>query len=274
MSAEKEIANFWYNKQGYFTINNIKTTSNKDAGILALKLNKGLNEVLHIGISCSITNNVAEAGNIEKSLRSVIHAKFDDLDVISAISHHIEQFSIQKHKIRKELILGSMPKSRKPDIIKEFNKNGIKVVEFENIVYEMLEQLDTRYYKNDVIRTLQLVKYLFLNHPDKLAKLVINDNLTSMSRKEFLSNILENEYVIKEFRKTNADRLGEILKSSKIKPDELAGILEKEVLNNKTKRTFLDSLIQNKNIRKIINETIASGDKRAKKADVSLDRFF
>jgi hypothetical protein len=40
MSAEKEIVNYWYNKKGFFTINNIKTTNNKDVGILALKYDK------------------------------------------------------------------------------------------------------------------------------------------------------------------------------------------------------------------------------------------
>ena len=65
MSAEKDIVNFWYNKKGFFTINNLKTSSNKDVGILALKLdNDGVNGVFHIQVSCSITNNISETINL------------------------------------------------------------------------------------------------------------------------------------------------------------------------------------------------------------------
>ena len=63
MSAEKEIVNYWYNKKGLFTINNIKTSSNRDAGILALKFDKNIvNEVFHIEVSCSITNIIFQRG--------------------------------------------------------------------------------------------------------------------------------------------------------------------------------------------------------------------
>ena len=55
MSAEKEVVNFWLNRKGYFTVNNLKS-GNKDIGILALKFDKGsLTKVMHVEVNCSIT---------------------------------------------------------------------------------------------------------------------------------------------------------------------------------------------------------------------------
>ena len=102
MSAEKEIVNYWYNKKGLFTINNIKTNSNKDAGILALKFDKDrANEVFHIEVSCSITNNISEAANLDKSIRKIVDEKFEDKRVKDTINDQIKQFSIDKQKIKK-----------------------------------------------------------------------------------------------------------------------------------------------------------------------------
>ena len=270
MSAEKEIVNYWYNKKGLFTINNIKTSSNRDCGILALKFDKDkVNEVYHIEVSCSITNNIPETTNLSKSVSKIVDEKFEDEDVADAINNHIKNFSIQKNKIKKIIILGAVPKSRKSEIIKEFNQKEVEVIEFENILYDVLEQLDTQYYRNDIIRTLQLTKFLLLSEPTKLAKLLVNDTFSSSSRKEFLSSILDKEEIVKEFKKTNAERLSIILRNSSLKPTELAAMLDNSILNKKTRKLFLNSLIEQENTRKIMNK-----QKNVKKLDVSLNNFF
>src|SRR3989338_4730193 len=141
MSAEKEIVNYWYNKKGLFTINNIKTSSNRDCGILALKFDKDrINEVFHIEVACSITNNITETANLDKSIGKIVNEKFEENGVEEAISSHIRQFSVPKQKIKKIIILGAVPKSRKSDIIKEFNRKEVDVIEFENILYDVLER--------------------------------------------------------------------------------------------------------------------------------------
>ena len=196
MTAEKEIVNYWYNKKGFFTLNNIKTSNNRDAGILALKFDKDkVNEVFHIEVSCSITNNITETANLGKSIGKIVDEKFEDKDIAEAINNHIKNFSIQKNKIKKIIILGAVPKSRKSEIIKEFNQKEVEVIEFENILHDVLEQLDTQYYRNDIIRTLQLTKFLLLSEPTKLAKLLVNDTFSSNSRKEFLSSILDKDEI-------------------------------------------------------------------------------
>ena len=270
MSAEKEIVNYWYNKKGLFTINNIKTSSNKDAGLLALKFDKDrVNEVFHIEVSCSITNNIAETTNLDKSIGKIVDEKFEDKSTTDTISTHIKQFSIQKQKIKKIMVLGAVPKSRRNEIIKKFNEKEVEVIEFENILYDIFEQLDTQYYKNDIIRTLQLTKFLFLSEPAKLAKMLANDAFSSSSRKEFLSNILDNDEIVKEFRKTNVERLAAILKSSGLKPSELAHMLEHNILNKRTRKPFFDSLTEQEKIRKVVNKII-----KKKKMEMDLGKFF
>ena len=270
MSAEKEIVNYWYNKQGMFTINNIKTSSNRDCGILALKFDKdNVNEVFHVEVSCSITNNIAETKDISKSITKIVDEKFENKRIEDAISNQVKHFSMPKQKIIKIIVLGSVPKSRKAEIISEFSKKDVEVIEFENILYDVLENLDTQYYKNDIIRTLQLTKFLLLSEPTKLAQFLVNDAFTSNSRKEFLSSILDKDEIIREFKKTNTERLGAILKSSGLKPSELAHMLEHNILNKKTRKLFMDSLNEQEKIRKVVNKII-----KKKKMETELQKFF
>ena len=270
MSAEKEIVNYWYNKKGLFSINNIKTSGNRDAGILALKFDKNVvNEVFHIEVSCSITNNISETNSLEKSISRIVDEKFEDKGVLDAVSSCIRQFSLQKNKIMKIMVIGAMPKSRKINIIRAFNQKEVEVIEFEDILYDVFEQLDTQYYKNDIIRTLQLMKFLLLSEPTKMAKILTNRSFTSTSRKEFLSKILGNEEIVREFKKTNVERLGAILKNSGMKASEMAAMLENNVLNKKTRKLFLNSLMEQEKAKKLINKT-----KRIKKVNVPLEKFF
>ena len=268
MSAEKEIVNYWCNKKGFFTINNIKTSNNKDAGILALKFESDkADEMLHIEVSCSITNNITETADLGKSVGKIVSERFEDKSVSEAISGNIRQFSADKRNLRKIIVLGAVPKSRRNDIIKKFSESGVGVMMFENVLYDVFEQLDTSYYKNDIIRTLQLTKFLLLSEPSKLAKLLVNN--TSSSRKEFLSSILDNEEIVKEFKKTNVERLSVILKNSSVKPAELVAMLDSNVLNKKTRKIFLNSLMEQENTRKI-----ASKQNKIRKMNVPLKKFF
>ncbi len=289
MSAEKEIVNYWYHKKGIFTVNNIKASNNRDCGILALKFDKDkVNEVFHVEVSCSITNNmsvnrkaisehaqkpkvfdISETTNLDKSISKIVQEKFENKDVEGVVNNYIRQFSLAKQNIKKIIVLGAVPKSRKSDIVKRFNEKNVQVIEFDNLLYDVIEKLDTQYYKNDVIRTLQLVKYILLSEPSKAAKLLVNGAFTPTSRKEFLTSILDSDEIIKEFRKTNVERLAAIVKNVGLKPDELAKMLEHNILNKRTRRLFLDSLNEQEKIRKVVSKII-----KKKKAEASLEKFF
>jgi len=258
MSAEKEIVNYWYNKKGYFTISNLKA-NNRDLGILAFK--PDTNDIIHVQVSCSLTGAFESKENV--SAEKISEEKFYEDSIAAAIQKTMPMHDSKTWK--RVLVLSSLPKSRKESIIKEFRMMEIEVVEFENILYETFEQLDTHYYKNDVIRTLQLTKFVLLNDPVKLAKMLVKN---SGSRKELVSTMLDEKDIMKEFRKTNAERLGSILKNSGIKPAELAHMIEHSVLNNRTRKTFMSSLNEQEKIRKVVGKIISK-----KKKEMSLEKF-
>lgn len=90
MSAEKEVVDFWLNRKGYFTVNNLKS-GNKDVGILALKFDKGsLTHIMHVEINCSITGFSEQNYAIDK----VVYEKFDDENITIAIKKYTKDMSM------------------------------------------------------------------------------------------------------------------------------------------------------------------------------------
>ena len=244
MSAEKEIINYWLNLQNFFTISNIKV-KNKDIGILALKLdNEKIKEALHIEISCSISGNT-ETSDLQL-INKFVDAKFFD----AAIRKKIGKYKLES--LKNLLVLGSMPKSRKKEIIAKYKKKEIDIIEFEDIISSVMLNMDTQYYKNDVIRTLQLVKYLLLPDPIKLVSLISNKKiLKTASQSQFLNELLKQELIKKGFTKTDEKHIISMLKHSTIKPEKLAELLETDILNRRTRKPFLTSLLEQEKIRKI-----------------------
>ena len=262
MSAEQEIVNCWCNRKGFFTISNIKA-NNKDIGILAI--NPKSQEILHMQVICSLTGTI-DSKEMGISAEKISEEKFYNNSILEAVQKNI---NFEKPMVKRVLVLSSLPKSRKAGMMREFEALGVQIMEFENILYELLENLDTQYYKNDIIRTLQLTKFLLLSEPAKMAKMLVNDSFSSASRKEFLSNILDSEEIIKEFRKTNSERLGMILKNSGLKPSELAGMLENNILSKKTRKLFMNSLMEQESNRKITGK-----QKKIRKNNMQLEKFF
>jgi len=261
LSAEKEVVDFWFNRKGYFTVNNLKS-GNKDIGILALKFDKGvLNHIMHVEINCSITGFNEQNYAIDR----VIDEKFDDKNIAVAIKKYTKDMS-KDVEIENVVVLNSLPKD-KDEIIRKLEKNGIVMVEFEDILSDVMKELKTEYFKNDVIRTMQISKFLLMQNPKKLVDVLYN-TLSRAKRREFLNELLSRDDVIKEFKKTNEERLALILKESMIKPEKLAEILEKDVLNRRTRKPFIESLIKQKKIGKVYKKELEV------KKEKPLNKFF
>jgi len=261
MSAEKEVVNFWLNRKGYFTVNNLKS-GNKDIGILALKFDKGvLSNVMHVEVSCSITGFTEQNYVMDR----LIDEKFDDRSLLNTIKEYTKSMS-KDIEIENVIVLNSLPKD-KDEIIKKFGKDGIVMVEFEDILSDVMKELKTEYFKNDVIRSLQITKFLLMSNPKKFVD-VLNSTLSPAKMKEFLAELLNKDEIIKEFRKTNEERLALILKQAMIKPDRLAEILEKDVLNRRTRKPFIKSLMEQKKTGKVYKKALEM------KKEMPLKKFF
>ena len=83
-----------------------------------------------------------------------------------------------------------------------------------------------------------------------------------------MTELLSRDEVIKEFRKTNEERLALILKQSMIKPEKLAEMLERDVLNRRTRKPFIDSLIKQEKIGRVYKKGIKA------KEETPLVKFF
>ena len=261
MSAEKEIVNFWLNRKGYFTLSNIKSR-NKDIGILALKFDNGnLKGAMHVEVCCSITG-IAEQGHV---FEKIIFEKFNDKNITDAINKYVNNIG-KETKIEKVIVLNSIPKE-KNKIISKFVKNDIALFEFEDILSDVIKGLKTEYFKDDVVRTLQLVKFLLISNPAKFVDVLYSD-LSPSKRREFIAELLGRDDVIKEFKKTNEERLAMILKQAMIKPERLAEMLEKDVLNRKTRKPFIASLMEQEKTGRVYKKEMAI------KKETPLNKFF
>ena len=139
--------------------------------------------------------------------------------------------------------------------------------EFEDILSDTMKELKTEYFKDDVIRSLQIVKFLLISNPKKIVE-VLCDNLSKQKMKEFLAELLNRDEIIKEFRGVNEGKISLILKSAMIKPEKLAEMLEKDVLNRRTRKSFVDSLIEQKKVGVLYKR------KLERKQETPLDKFF
>ena len=261
MSAEKEVVNFWLNRKGYFTVNNLKS-GNKDIGILALKFDKGtLANIMHVEVSCSITGFNEQSNIIDR----VIDEKFNDGSIAAAIKKHTKDMN-GDIKTENIVVLNSLPKEM-GEITKKLEKNGIIMFEFEDILSDVMKELKTEYFKNDIVRMMQITKFLLMQNPKKFVD-VLYSNLSPAKRREFLTELLSRDDVIKEFRKTNEERLALILKQAMIKPERLAEMLERDVLNRRTRKPFIASLMEQKKIGKIYKREMEV------KKETPLSRYF
>ncbi len=259
MHAEKSIVNHWLNSRGYFTINNFTPRGNRSIGILALKFSENkAEEVIHAEVICSVTAFPKQDKNLKKIMR-----KFSDANIEKAILTELG-INDENFGYTKLLVAGNLPESQKQAVRHEFNEIGIGMIEFEDIILEVMQKLNTAYYKDDVLRALQLAKYLLLAEPEKLAKLLSDDGsiLNANTRGQFLNHLLKNELMLKEFTKTDDEKIINIIRRSNLrKPDTLAKALEEDIMNKRS----LNKLITNLTKKAVVED---------KENSMSLEEFF
>jgi regulator of replication initiation timing len=244
MSAEKDILNFWLNQKGYFTINKIKA-KNRDIGILAIG-----QQFNHFVITLSVRSTFLESGDVKKSVNSFYKENFEDKLAVKKLQELIQKHSGKKKSYDKSVVLGMLPSQKKKEIIKEFADKEVTVYEFAKVLSEVIKGLETHYYRDNVIRSLQLIKYLLLNRPVTLAKLLQHINI---QKHTFIKHLLRQAQVRKSLSKgTEENQLITLLKNSTLnKPEKLAQVIVEEILGARSKRKFLMALLSHEDMRKI-----------------------
>src|SRR3989338_7548542 len=105
--------------------------------------------------------------------------------------------------------------------------------EFEDILSDVMKELKTEYFKNDIVMTMQITKFLLMSNPKKFV-----------------------------------DVLYSTLSPAMIRPERLAEMLERDVLNRRTRKPFIDSLMQQEKIGRVYKKELKA------KEDTPLVKFF
>jgi len=237
LNPEKKVVDFWLNQKGFFTIKNINVAENKEIDFIAIKFgDEGIRKIIHYEVYCSISSppNLAE-----------LKKRFEDKLVVKKINGIIEKFIGKKMGYLKHLVLSNAS-------AKEFA--DIKIERFEDIFVGFMLGLGRYNYRNDVIRTSQLVKYLLMANPRGMAA-IINDSgrnrvMSAPVREGFLNRLTQSDEVRRLIAKQdNIDVLFKILKRSKISAENLAKKLDEEVLTARTRKSFIEALMKQKGIK-------------------------
>jgi len=242
MNPEKEIVNLWLNKKGFFTINDINAGKNKVIDLIAIKLTNGkLDRVEHIEVNCSISSTI-----VDKDINEYIK-KFEDKTVIKKVKQVIKDFVGTDFSYEKTLVLTSH---------KNINLKGINVLKFDDILYDVIDNIDKQNYRNTTVRIIQLIKYLLISNPDNLAELLKKETgnkvLNQGTREIFIRELLKQDDVKRILEKESNEKIiVDIVKESSLKrPERLAKALEQDILTNRTRKRFLKSLLNQEKIAK------------------------
>ncbi len=265
MNPEREILNLWLNKNGFFTINSIPLENNKIIDILAIKVKEGeFEKVIQIETACSIST-------LDNIPIKVYSDKFYDKNVMKRVHETIKEHLGVDKDYEKILVIGNTSK------IKDFEKlDDVKIVKFEDILLDVFKDLNKQSFRNEMVRTLQLVKFLMLSKSDKMAELFgySGDNklLTHQEKEDFLKQLLLQEEIVKILQKKSMEtEIATILSGSAFsKPEKLFEAIDTNLMTKRAKKKF-EKLIMAKQEQKTKVEKIIEPIKPKEK---TLNLFF
>ncbi len=242
MGPEKEIVELWLNRKGFFTIKDINA-GNRVIDLLAIKQDSPP-KIAHVEVSCYVSGSAA-------AKPAELLKKFDSGSATKTIRKTIKEHTGSEAEYEKFLVTN----------VPCLKLEGINVIGFDKVLFELVTEIDRQYYSNSVTRTLQLVKFILLSNPSYAAKLIGKEHdfnaLTHQAREQFIRDLFEQDVAKKIFSKKSSEPLliG-LLKSSTLKsPESLAAALDK-VLTKRTATRFLNTLLKQKGIRQAVKSEI------------------
>jgi hypothetical protein len=226
---------------------------------LALKPENNLTKFYHIEVACSLTSGLTEK-DIKKGIMNFIDKTFNDETVSKGVNNTIKNVCGENQDHQRILVLSNLPVSREEEIIAEFREKDINIFKFEDIMADVILDLDTQYYKDDILRTLQLTKYLLLAQPEKLAKLLDKTGSYSIfnqkTRQKFIDVFLSQDE--KMLRNLDVSQIAQMIKHSKLRdPEQLADVIVKELLGSKTKKRFMEAMVSQEGMQSVFKKPVA-----------------
>ncbi len=155
MHPEQEIVNLWLRQQGFFTVNNLNAGT-LVIDTLAVKLKDGkLERAVHVEVCGSVSSP-------SKAEIAELKGRFEAKQVIKRIQQHFRS-SIGADAAYDRLLVVSGS---------AFSLEGVEVHSLQDLLLDVIQDIDRQNYGDSVTRTIQLVRYALLNHPEHLAKLL------------------------------------------------------------------------------------------------------
>ena len=250
MNPEKEIVNLWLNRKGFFTINDINA-GKRVIDIVAVRQS----HVRHVEVFCSVSSRL-----ISEKDKAELLEKFNSPNVLAAVKQVVPSQLQGDAEYEKVLVSTD-----------NLSLEGVTVVPFKIVLAEVMRMLDKQYYKNSVVRTMQLMKYVLMSEASSLTPILVNDDknkaLTSQEKELMVMELLSQPSSLKIFKKkVNEQLVIELLKISTLhQPERLASALE-QFLTPRSASRFMNVLLKQKNIQTAIKEEITK--------DQKLERFF
>ena len=234
MGSEKEIVQLWLNGKGYFTIIDVNAGS-RVIGMIAIKQG-AQSGIAHVEVACGVSGSFSSG-------REELLNRFNSRSVVRKVRETIKAHTGKDGEYEKLLITTSPVKLE-----------GVRVTSFDRALFEFVSRLDRQYYANNVMRTLQLVKFILLSNPAYAAGLIGGGGkhkaLTHQSRNLFMERLFEQDFARKFFSRKNGEGLlTDLLKNSTLKnPERLASVLG-EILTGKKAERFLNEFLKQKGIK-------------------------
>lgn len=242
MGPEKEIVELWLNRRGFFTIKDINAGS-RVIDLLAIKQDSPP-KIAHVEVACYVSDSLT-------AKEAELLKKFESGSATKTIRRAIKEHTGSEAEYEKFLVTN----------VPGLKLEGINVISFGKVLFELVSGIDRQYYSNSVTRTLQLVKFILLSNPSYAAKLMGKESdfkaLTHASREQFIRDLFEQDVTKKIFsKKSNEPLLIELMNNSTLKnPESLAAALDK-ILTKRTATKFLNTLLKQKGIKEAVKSDI------------------
>lgn len=240
MNPEKQIVNLWLNSQGFFTVNDINA-GKRVVDIIAVKQEEEL-RVQHVEVNCSVAGNIATSKEQEELLK-----RFNSQNVVKAVNKSIKELLGKSSEYKKVLVT----------TYNNINVSGISVLNFDKLLGDVVSNLDTQNYRNSVIRSVQLIKYVLMSNPESMAFLIAkrgkNKVLTQSEREKLITQLLSQESVKNVFKKKKNEKvvMDMLIASSLKAPERLAKTLA-ENLTTRSYNKMLKIMLKRAGVKRVV----------------------
>lgn len=162
-TSERIVESYVRHVKGWMTISNVKCKQNKEIDILAI--DPLSNKKYHIEVSVHITTpfqklttNEIERGKGDeakrrRTLKFFVEDKFNDTNILEKLKDY--GFSEDYGKV---IVTYDVEESE--EMKQALEENKIAIWKIHDLIKEIMENVDSKYYSDDILRTIQLISQI------------------------------------------------------------------------------------------------------------------